>query len=95
MQKPAPYELIIRGDKQLSGRDMVDGEFAFTLFTERGEGLEKVTNVNGEFVFSAIEITTPGTYTYRVYGTVDYVEENGNLSFRYTADYVDCTITVR
>lgn len=37
----------------------------------------------------------PGTYTYRVYGTVDYVEENGNLSFRYTADYVDCTITVR
>ncbi len=37
----------------------------------------------------------PGTYTYRVYGTVDYVEEDGNLSFRYTADYVDCTITVR
>jgi hypothetical protein len=37
----------------------------------------------------------PGTYTFRVYGTVDYVEANGNLSFRYTADYVDCTVTVR
>lgn len=37
----------------------------------------------------------PGTYTFRVYGTVDFVEENGNLSFRYTADYVDCTIKVR
>lgn len=89
VQKPAPYELILRGDKQLSGRDMVDGEFAFTLFTERGEGLEKVTNVNGEFVFSAIEITAPGIYTYRV---AEAAGDDENVTYDETVYTVVATV---
>ncbi len=52
------------------------------------------SNLRAYYVDMMMDLA-PGNYTFRVYGTVDYMEANGNLSFRYTADYVDCTITVR
>ncbi len=64
--KAAPYELILTGEKELVGRDMVDGEFEFVLFTENGGGLDKVANQGGKFTFAPIEITAAGTYVYRV-----------------------------
>ncbi len=36
-----------------------------------------------------------GTHVYRVYGTVDCVDESGTVDdFQFTSDYVDCAITV-
>ena len=61
-----PYELKLQGTKVLVGRDPVDGEFEFVLFTEQGGGLDRVANQDGTFTFAPIEITAPGTYVYRV-----------------------------
>ena len=62
---PEPTELAITGTKDLTGRDIVDGEFSFELY-EGSTLLQTVENVGGSFSFAPIEYEKSGTYTYTV-----------------------------
>ena len=51
--------------KELTGRDLVDGEFSFELY-EGGNKLQTVTNKAGKVTFDAISYTAEGEHTYTV-----------------------------
>ena len=51
--------------KELTGRDLVDGEFSFELY-EGANKLQTVTNKNGKVTFAPIEYTEEGEHTYTV-----------------------------
>ena len=51
--------------KELTGRDLVDGEFNFELY-EGANKLQTVTNKNGKVTFAPIEYTEEGEHTYTV-----------------------------
>ena len=51
--------------KELTGRDLVDGEFSFELY-EGANKLQTVTNKAGKVSFDAISYTAEGDYTYTV-----------------------------
>ena len=51
--------------KELTGRDLVDGEFSFELY-EGGNKLQTVTNKSGKVTFDAISYTAEGEHTYTV-----------------------------
>ena len=51
--------------KELTGRDLVDGEFSFELY-EGANKLQTVTNKSGKVTFDAISYTAEGDYTYTV-----------------------------
>lgn len=69
---PESVEHAIEGEKELTGRPLLDGEFDFQLFaanenyTPSGEALQTVSDVGGRFSFDAIEYTKSGTYYYVV-----------------------------
>ncbi len=57
----------ITGEKELTGREMKDGEFEFVLLDDSGAQIgEPVKNVGGKFVFENIELTESGNYTFTV-----------------------------
>ena len=51
--------------KELTGRDLKDGEFSFELY-EGANKLQTVTNKNGKVTFAPIEYTEEGEHTYTV-----------------------------
>ena len=51
--------------KELTGRDLVDGEFSFELY-EGANKLQTVTNKSGKVSFDAISYTEEGEHTYTV-----------------------------
>ncbi len=51
--------------KELTGRDLVDGEFSFELY-EGANKLQTVTNKSGKVTFDAISYTAEGEHTYTV-----------------------------
>ena len=51
--------------KELTGRDLVDGEFSFELY-EGANKLQTVTNKAGKVTFDAISYTAEGEHTYTV-----------------------------
>ena len=51
--------------KELTGRDLVDGEFSFELY-EGTNKLQTVTNKSGKVTFDAISYTAEGEHTYTV-----------------------------
>ena len=51
--------------KELTGRDLVDGEFSFELY-EGTNKLQTVTNKSGKVTFDAISYTEEGEHTYTV-----------------------------
>ena len=51
--------------KELTGRDLVDGEFSFELY-EGANKLQTVTNKSGKVTFDAISYTEEGEHTYTV-----------------------------
>ena len=51
--------------KELTGRDLVDGEFSFELY-EGTNKLQTVTNKSGKVSFDAISYTAEGEHTYTV-----------------------------
>ena len=51
--------------KELTGRDLTDGEFSFELY-EGANKLQTVTNKNGKVTFAPIEYTEEGEHTYTV-----------------------------
>ena len=60
-------EVIFTGDKNLTGRDMVAGEFSFVLKDESGAAVETVKNAaDGKITFSGITFDKVGTYKYTI-----------------------------
>ena len=59
--------VTLGGNKQLTGKDIEDGEFTFQLF-EGDELLDTTTNVgtSGNFLFDEIEYREPGVHTYTI-----------------------------
>ena len=70
---PAPTDVIIEGEKKLTGRDLVEGEFRFLAYqtaedfrVDSGMQPVAVTNdANGDFAFE-INITKAGTYYFLI-----------------------------
>ena len=64
-EKPAKTQATIELDKNLTGRDLVDGEFSFELY-EGENKLQTTTNQSGKITFEPIEFTAEGEHTYTV-----------------------------
>ena len=62
---PNATTATIELDKELTGRDLVDGEFSFELY-EGANKLQTVTNKSGKVSFDAIPYTAEGEHTYTV-----------------------------
>lgn len=73
---PEPTEFAIAGTKELTGRDIIDGEFTFELY-EGSTLLQTAENVGDGFTFEAIEYEKSGTYTYTVKEQIPQQAVNG------------------
>ena len=62
---PKAANATIELEKELTGRDLVDGEFSFELY-EGANKLQTVTNKAGKVSFDAISYTAEGEHTYTV-----------------------------
>ena len=62
---PKAANATIELTKELTGRDLVDGEFSFELY-EGTNKLQTVTNKSGKVTFNAISYTAEGEHTYTV-----------------------------
>ena len=62
---PKATTASIEFSKELTGRDLVDGEFSFELY-EGANKLQTVTNKSGKVSFDAISYTEEGEHTYTV-----------------------------
>ena len=62
---PNATTATIELDKELTGRDLVDGEFSFELY-EGANKLQTVTNKAGKVTFESISYTAEGEHTYTV-----------------------------
>ena len=62
---PKATTATIELTKELTGRDLVDGEFSFELY-EGANKLQTVTNKSGKVSFDAISYTAEGEHTYTV-----------------------------
>ena len=62
---PKETSATIELDKQLTGRDLVDGEFSFELY-EGSNKLQTTTNKNGKISFDSISYKEVGEHTYTV-----------------------------
>ncbi len=86
---PAPVEITLEGQKTLRGRDIVDGEFSFTLTDEKGVEVETATNQGDAFKFTAITYNAAGTYKYTL------TEVAGSLAgITYDSSVYEITVTV-
>ena len=74
--------------KELTGRDLVDGEFSFELY-EGANKLQTVTNKSGKVTFESISYTAEGEHTY----TVKEVKGN-NATITYDASEKQVTVKV-
>ncbi|MGI6696509.1 MAG: Spy0128 family protein [Christensenellales bacterium] len=79
----------LAGSKTLTGRAIIDSEFAFVLKTVDGAVVERVTNQGGGFAFSTLGFNAPGTYVFTL------EEEAGTLdSVVYDTTVYTITVTV-
>jgi len=62
---PNAANATIELTKELTGRDLVDGEFSFELY-EGSNKLQTVTNKSGKVTFESISYTAEGEHTYTV-----------------------------
>ena len=62
---PKATTATIELSKELTGRDLVDGEFSFELY-EGANKLQTVTNKSGKVTFESISYTAEGEHTYTV-----------------------------
>ena len=72
----AGVTLELEAAKMLSGRELVEGEFAFQLVDENGNALEATNEADGTIRFRNLEYNQAGMYTYtlsEVVGDVDTV----------------------
>ena len=87
-EKPAKTQATIELDKNLTGRDLVDGEFSFELY-EGANKLQTVTNKSGKVTFESISYTEEGEHTY----TVKEVKGD-NATITYDASEKQVTVKV-
>ena len=88
-KEPTPTNATIEFDKQLSGRDLVDGEFSFELY-EGSNKLQTTTNKNGKISFDSISYKEVGEHTY----TVKEVKgEDSTIAYDSTAKEVTVKVT--
>ena len=75
--QPADATLNLTATKTLTGRDLQDGEFGFTVQRQQADGswsdVASGSNLGSQIAFSPITFTETGTYTLRV------AENNGAL----------------
>ncbi len=87
-----PNEHVIKGDKTLNGRDIVNGEFSFVLKDKDGTVLQTKTVKDGKFAFDALTFDKVGTYVY----TVSEVKgEAEGVTYDQTVYTVTLTVTDR
>ena len=90
-KEPTPTNATIELDKQLSGRDLVDGEFSFELY-EGSNKLQTTTNKNGKISFDSISYKEVGEHTYTVKevkgdnNTITYDESEKQVTVKVTKD---------
>ena len=83
----------ITARKSLEGRDLVAGEFEFTLMGADGQTVLTATNdADGNVSFDAIEYTAPGTYTYTIRELVP-AEPRGGVKYDGRSVQVSVTVT--
>ena len=88
-KEPTPTNATIELDKQLSGRDLVDGEFNFELY-EGSNKLQTVSNKDGKVTFEAISYKEVGEHTY----TVKEVKgDNSTIAYDSSAKQVTVKVT--
>ncbi|MBR0154014.1 MAG: hypothetical protein IJM26_09540, partial [Lachnospiraceae bacterium] len=87
---PEPVKVQPEADKNLTGRDLNEGEFSFQLLDEDGNVVETVKNAaDGSITFSEITYDKTGTYKYTI------VEVNDGLGgVTYDEGKVEVTVTV-
>ncbi|MCW6661772.1 LPXTG cell wall anchor domain-containing protein, partial [Aerococcaceae bacterium NML201209] len=87
--RPLPTEYTIRATKQLTGRELVDGEFTFELVSKDNNQTKHTAtnNAQGAITFAAIPATSAGTYTYTL-------REQAGDQPTLTYDQTEHTITV-
>ena len=85
---PKATTATIELSKELTGRDLVDGEFSFELY-EGANKLQTVTNKSGKVSFDAISYTEEGEHTY----TVKEVKGN-DATITYDASEKQVTVKV-
>ena len=85
---PKATTATIELTKELTGRDLVDGEFSFELY-EGTNKLQTVTNKAGKVTFDAISYTAEGEHTY----TVKEVKGN-DATITYDASEKQVTVKV-
>ncbi|HEM6266950.1 TPA: cell surface protein, partial [Streptococcus suis] len=60
-------KLAITATKELTGRELKDGEFEFVLKDSEGKEVGRATNkADGSITFDEIEFTKTGDYTYTI-----------------------------
>ena len=90
-KEPTPTNATIELDKQLSGRDFVDGEFSFELY-EGSNKIQTVSNKNGKITFDAISYKEVGEHTYTVKevkgdnSTIAYDSSSKQVTVKVTKD---------
>ena len=90
-KEPTPTNATIELDKQLSGRDLVDGEFSFELY-EGSNKIQTVSNKNGKITFDAISYKEVGEHTYTVKevkgdnSTIAYDSSSTQVTVKVTKD---------
>ena len=90
-KEPTPTNATIELDKQLSGRDLVDGEFNFELY-EGSNKIQTVSNKNGKITFDAISYKEVGEHTYTVKevkgndSTITYDSSEKQVTVKVTKD---------
>ena len=62
----SPTEVVLTAKKTLSGRNLADGEFSFTVSQGDNVIATGKNDVNGNITFSAIPLTKAGTYRFTV-----------------------------
>ncbi len=97
--QPAHY--TVSGTKQLSGRDLKDGEFTFHLyqtgadFVVSGTPVETTNAANGSFSFGTFTYTNAGTYYYVVREDIPGVDDEDRLGgVHYDAGVYQITVQV-
>ena len=88
---PKAANATIELEKELTGRDLVDGEFSFELY-EGANKLQTVTNKSGKVTFESISYTAEGEHTYTVKevkgdnATVTYDASEKQVTVKVTRD---------
>lgn len=80
----------VKVSKELSGRDLKDGDFTFELVDEAGSQVATATNQGGTVTFPSVEYTKPGEYKYTVREVND-----AKVGVTYDASTYQVTVSVK